>query len=214
MGEGDAKGASEASAGDKVESNPERSATQGLLRKTFLAAGAQAGEADAWSAAVEATLWAQVAAVDYNPIGNREDDQDYVLLFRRYRSEVRRISSAFKDKASAAELIPRLRSGDLDAAVLPTLAPEELMSEAKRKQLRKLRPQTSEETLGRKQSFVDADMVCAECGKAGHVTWGRMAGPSEGYGNPDSWGARDNENQGDRCQAHCTACLAEWIFDR
>ena len=59
----------------------------------------------------------------------------------------------------------------------------------------------------------DTEMVCPECGKSGHVRYGRMAGAAEGYGNPDSWGSAENDARGEWHRAQCTACLAEWQFE-
>eukprot|EP00929_Paragymnodinium_shiwhaense_P066500 TRINITY_DN33369_c0_g1_i5.p1 TRINITY_DN33369_c0_g1~~TRINITY_DN33369_c0_g1_i5.p1 ORF type:complete len:243 (+),score=55.23 TRINITY_DN33369_c0_g1_i5:78-806(+) len=172
-------------------------AAAGVLRRGLVAAGASSSEAQAWSTALEA------AARSRCP--ERAD----------YRAEVRRLCAALKDGGSAeGGVVDRLRSGGAQASeVIVALPAEALLPAAKRQRLDELRAGPPQEAALQQYLYVDESMVCAECGKAGHVRYDRIGQAKEGFAKAEIWGSKENDSYGERCQAHCSACLAEWVFE-
>mmetsp|Transcript_152609 Transcript_152609/g.489379 ORF Transcript_152609/g.489379 Transcript_152609/m.489379 type:complete len:305 (+) Transcript_152609:37-951(+) len=200
-----------------------RSTASTLLQRSFATLGASAQEASAWSAGAESAAWAGTAGScaptsSDSRLGSRglrtTDNRDEVGFFRLYRSEIRRLLSALKDRGLAIGLVERMRAGTLTAAELVVLSPEELLPEAKRARLLELRTDgPSESDVPKEHEFLDTQMLCTECGEAGGVSWEHMVTVREGYGKAETWGSSGNSDRGERCRAKCRLCLADWLFD-
>lgn len=171
--------------------------------------------AAAWVAPLEAALWSKVEKFDYHADAvDTSHHQQFLAIIRAYRGDVRRIVSALRDPMGAPALLAQLRGGELTPAALAAMPPQDLLPGAKRAKLGMLSTGPREAKQDRALPNADAAMVCVECGRSGSVSWGRRPGVDDGYGNPDSWGSAGNDDRGNLCRAHCTACLAEWDFER
>jgi len=220
---GGAAGVGQLSVGGGGSSSSTRAAAGALLRRGFSAAGASTDESKVWAEEVERAAWAAAAASAAVPSKAAPSETDALALpgdavelssaaTRQYRAEVRRLCTALKEPSSAQSLLSRLQSGDLQPMAILALPAEDLLPEAKRARLQELRAGTPEAPEA--WDMEDPSMACAECGEVGGVRYNRLAEAKEGFAKAEIWGSKDTENKGDRCQAQCTRCLADWVFER
>eukprot|EP00928_Gymnodinium_smaydae_P037967 TRINITY_DN26292_c0_g1_i1.p1 TRINITY_DN26292_c0_g1~~TRINITY_DN26292_c0_g1_i1.p1 ORF type:complete len:266 (+),score=55.04 TRINITY_DN26292_c0_g1_i1:49-798(+) len=190
-----------------------RAAAAGILRRGLLAAGASDTEAQTWASELEAAAWDATSLEDLS--GTAAEGASVEAAPRRYRAELRRLGAATKSATVAADLIARLRSGAIDARGVLALPAEELLPEAQRARLKELRTAGPLEELDvRRYDYEDPSLACAECGRTGCVKYMHLSSSREGYAKAETWGSKENDAKGERCQAQCSECLAEWVFEQ
>lgn len=203
--------AEESRSDDDGELSPDRKSAIMLLKKCLSSAGASSTEVESWVPEIEKNMWNAVVKVA--DAGDNNDYKDLLAALRLYKGEVRRVNNALKNASVANALFARVRAQELEAGAISLLPPEELLPKAKRARLQDLRAKPPEESGRMEFPYKDDEMACPECGKKGFARYRKFPGVQEGCGKPESWGGAENDNRGDRCQATCTSCLAEWVFE-
>eukprot|EP00931_Biecheleriopsis_adriatica_P088115 TRINITY_DN62494_c0_g1_i1.p1 TRINITY_DN62494_c0_g1~~TRINITY_DN62494_c0_g1_i1.p1 ORF type:complete len:246 (+),score=65.10 TRINITY_DN62494_c0_g1_i1:68-805(+) len=192
-----------------------RVGARGLLQKAAAEALSTAGEATSEAETLAEWIEASIHAAQCSPSAEGEDALSVAGVRRRYLAEVRRMGAVLREATSSSWLQELRARGAEAAAELVALPPEELLPAAKRARLTELRRMPPQESGEASQQFPDLDerLECVDCGKSGAIRYRRLASTKDGFAKAETWGSRESEEKGERCQAHCPDCFAEWYFE-